>query len=73
MHDPDDSAAVLRLTDAAVAVEALDLPYGFAPGVWTDIVERSAGLRGLLEDPESDDDAVIDAARDLRGVLRQYV
>lgn len=73
MHDPDDSAGVLRLTDAAVVVEAMALPYGFAPGVWNDIIERSAALRTLLEDPDSDDDAVVEAAKELRTLLRQYV
>jgi hypothetical protein len=73
MHDPDDSAGVLRLTDAAVVVEAMALPYGFAPGVWSDIIERSAALRALLEEADSDDDAVIEAAKELRTLLRQYV
>ena len=40
MHDPDDHEGVLRLTDAAGVVEAMALPYGFAPGVWNEIVER---------------------------------
>jgi hypothetical protein len=73
MHDPDDSAGVLRLTDAATTIEAIGLPYGFAPGVWADIVERAAGLRGLLEEADSDDEAVVENAKELRNLLRQYV
>ena len=73
MHDPDDSAAILRFTDAASAVRNLALPYGFAPGVWEEILTLSGNLRGILEDPDSEDDAVVEAARDLRGVLRQFV
>jgi hypothetical protein len=73
MHDPDDSAGVLRLTDAATTVEAMALPYGFAPGVWSEIIEHSAALRALLEAADSDDDAVIESAKGLRNLLRQYV
>jgi hypothetical protein len=73
MHDPDQSSAVLRLTDAAAAVEAMAVPYGFAPGAWNEILELTGALRGLLEEPDSDDDAVVEAATALRNVLRQYV
>jgi hypothetical protein len=73
MHDPDDSAGVLRLTDAATTVEGMALPYGFAPGVWSEIIEHAAALRTLLETADSDDDAVIESSKGLRNLLRQYV
>ncbi|MEJ7584128.1 MAG: hypothetical protein WKF43_08565 [Acidimicrobiales bacterium] len=64
---------MLSLADAARLVEGMKVPYGFAPGVWKDVVERSTGLRDMLEATDSDDDAVIAAATELRGLLRQYV
>lgn len=73
MHDPEDHEGVLSLADAARQVEAMKVPYGFAPGAWKDIVERSTGLRDMLEATDSDDDAVMAAATELRGLLRQYV
>jgi hypothetical protein len=73
MHDPEDHEGVLSLADAARQVETMKIPYGFAPGAWKDIVERSAGLRDMLEMADSDDDAVLAAATELRGLLRQYV
>ena len=36
-------------------------PYGFAPGVWNDVIERSAALRTSFEDADKDD-AVAEAA-----------
>lgn len=73
MHDPEDHEGVLSLADAARLVETMKVPYGFAPGVWKDIVERSTGLRDMLEASTSDDDAVMAAATELRTLLRQYV
>jgi hypothetical protein len=73
MHDPDDSGAVLRFTEAAGTVAALPLPYGFAPGSWEEIVTLSGELRSLLDQADSEDEAVIEAAKAVRGVLRQYV
>jgi hypothetical protein len=73
MHDPDDSGAVLRFTEAAGTVAALALPYGFAPGSWEEIVTLSGELRSLLDEADSEDEAVIEAAKAVRGVLRQYV
>ena len=72
MHDPDDHEGVLALVDAARLAESLAVPYGFAPGVWKDLVGQATELRLLLEG-ESDDDEVIDKAKDLRGLLRQWV
>ncbi|MBV9950377.1 MAG: hypothetical protein JO291_00390, partial [Acidimicrobiia bacterium] len=71
--DPDDSGAILRFTEAAGTVAGLSLPYGFAPGSWEEIVTLTGQLRALLDDADSEDEAVVDAAKGLRGVLRQYV
>ena len=47
MHDPEDHEGVLSLAPMPPGlVEAIKVPYGFAPGVWKDVVERSTGLRG---------------------------
>ena len=73
MHDPEDHDGVLNLTAAARSVETMSVPYGFAPGVWKDIVERSSSLRTMLEATDSDDDDVVVAATELRSLLRQFV
>lgn len=73
MHDADDSDAVLSLDEAARTVADLAIPYGFAPGVWDDIVTRSAALRDQLEGSDADDDEVMASAGELRALLRQYV
>jgi hypothetical protein len=73
MHDPDDSGAVLRFTEAADTVAAMSLPYGFAPGSWEEIVTLSGELRTLLDAADSEDEAVVEAAKAVRSVLRQYV
>lgn len=73
MHDADDHEGVLSLADAARMVEELPVPYGFAPGVWADIVARATGLRDRLEGTDIDDDEVMAAAGELRTLLRQYV
>jgi hypothetical protein len=73
MHDPDDSGAVLRFTEAADTVAAMSLPYGFAPGSWEEIVTLSGELRTLLGAADSEDEAVVEAAKAVRSVLRQYV
>jgi hypothetical protein len=72
-NDPDDSGAILRFTAAAGTVAGLPLPYGFAPGSWQEIVTLTAQLRSLLDAVDSEDEAVVEAAKELRGVLRQYV
>ena len=72
MHDPADHEGVLSLVDAARAAESLDVPYGFAPEVWRQLVDQATALRLELEG-DADDDAIVDGARQLRQSLRQYV
>ncbi len=73
MHAADDHDAVLSLADAAGRVKDLGVPYGFAPGVWDQIVTQSGSLHDQLEGTDSDDDEVKAAAGELRALLRQYV
>jgi hypothetical protein len=73
MHDPLDHEGVLALVDAARLAKALPLPYGFAPAVWDDLLLQVDALAELLNRDDVDDDAVIEAATNLRSVLRQWV
>lgn len=73
MHDAQDHEGVLSLVDAARLAETLPLPFGFSPALWGDIVGQANALRHALEADVEDDDAVMDQARDLRTILRQYV
>jgi hypothetical protein len=73
MHDAEDHEGVLSLVDAARQVEQLAVPYGFSPATWADIVEQAQALRLMLEGSEDDDETIMERARTLRNVLRQYV
>ena len=75
VHSPADSEGVVGAVDASLAAEAMALPFGFAPAVWEELLERAAALRRLLEtdDEVVDDDAVVEAATRLRAALRNYV
>lgn len=58
VHDPTDGTAISTLTSASERVEAMPVPYGFAPADWKNIVDRSAGLRALVTgDGEAANDA----------------
>jgi hypothetical protein len=72
MHDPEDHEGVLSLVDAARMAESLAVPYGFAPAIWRDLVAQAVALRQLLEG-EAGDDEVMEQARNLRTLLRQWV
>jgi hypothetical protein len=72
MHDPEDHEGVLAAVDAARWAEALDLPFGFTPAVWNDLVGQAKALRRALEG-EADDQEIMDRATTLRSLLRQYV
>jgi hypothetical protein len=73
MHDADDAEGVLAMVDAAGRAESLTLPYGFSPPMWADILQQAGAIKGLLENDEPDDQVIMDQARTLREVLRQYV
>jgi hypothetical protein len=73
MHDAEDHEGVLAMVAIARQAESLPLPYGFSPPVWADIVEQAGAIRVLLEQDEEDDEVIMEQARTLRNVLRQYV
>ncbi|CAN5800655.1 hypothetical protein BH24ACT3_BH24ACT3_08970 [soil metagenome] len=73
MRDARDHQGVLALVAAADTVESLAVPYGFAPGVWTDLVALAVALRSALEDPDTVDEDLSEQATALRAALRQYV
>ncbi len=74
-NDPSDSEGTIAAADAARAIASMPAPFGFAPPLWTEIGERSAALRRILEtDAEVvDDEAVVEEATRLRTLLRPYV
>ncbi len=71
-HDPEDHEGVLSLVDAARLVATLPLPFGFEKATWDAVLARVGELRTALEG-DADDDDVLDKARSLRMLLRQYV
>jgi hypothetical protein len=73
VHDPDDSAAIIAMDDAAAVVEGTRPPYGFSPGAWTAIQTQAAAVMTTLEDPDAAPDQVIEAATTLRATLRPLV
>jgi len=73
MHDAQDAEGVLSLVDAAARAETLPLPFGFSPALWGDIVGQATALRDALAGDDADDELLMDQARDLRTLLRQYV
>ncbi len=64
---------VLGLVAAAKALAALDVPFGFAPAVWNDIVVQATTLRGAIEDDDESDDQIEERAAELRALVRNYV
>lgn len=73
VHDPDESAAIIAMDDAAAAVAGTRPPYGFSPGAWTAIQAQSAAVMTTLEDPDATPEQVIEAATTLRTTLRPLV
>jgi hypothetical protein len=72
-HDPDDHEGTVAMLDLGHAVEGADPPYGLGPKEWDHLRSRVGALCSQLRAPKVDEDAVIDAARDLRNALRSYV
>jgi hypothetical protein len=72
-HDPDDHEGTVSMLDLGHAVEGADPPYGLGPKEWDHLRGRVGALCTQLRAPKVDEDAVIDAARDLRNALRSYV
>jgi hypothetical protein len=72
-HDPDDHEGTVSMLDLGHAVEGADPPYGIGPKEWDHLQGRVGALCSQLRASKVDEDAVIDAARDLRNALRSYV
>ncbi len=72
-NDASDHAGVLGGVDAVNRLEERPLPFGFGPALWNDIVAKAVALRSDIEDDSVADLDLMDHARDLRTLLRQYV
>lgn len=75
VHDPGDTEGTLAAVESSRAMAAMPTPFGYAPPVWQELVDKADELRALLETEAEvvDDDAVHDAANRLRTALRPYV
>jgi hypothetical protein len=72
-HDPDDHEGTVSMLALGHAVEGSEPPYGIGPKEWDHLQGRVDALCSQLRASNVDEDAVIDAARDLRNALRSYV
>jgi hypothetical protein len=72
-HDPDDHEGTVSMLDLGHAVEGADPPYGLGAKEWDHLRGRVGALCVQLRASKVDEDAIIDAARDLRNALRSYV
>ena len=72
-NDASDHAGVLGGVSAVDRLEGRPLPFGFGPALWNDIVAKAVALRSDIEDDSVADLDLMDHARDLRTLLRQYV
>jgi hypothetical protein len=72
-HDPDDHEGTVSMLDLGHAVEGADPPYGLGSKEWDHLRGRVGALCSQLRASKVDEDAVMDAARDLRNALRSYV
>lgn len=71
-HHPDDVAAAADLLTAGEVVDDTNPPYGIEVQVWERVRELTAEVARHL-DRATDEDAVANAARNLRDFLRGYV
>lgn len=71
LHDPDSSAAVVELLQAADVVAAMGAPFG-VDDIWPDVQRAVEELADALGD-EGDEDEAVAAARRLRDLLRPMV
>jgi hypothetical protein len=72
-RDPGDHEGTVSMLDLGHAVDATAVPYGLAPRDWGHLQERVTALCRQLRARTVDEDAVMDAARELRNALRPYV
>jgi hypothetical protein len=72
-HHARDHEGVLGMVETAAKVDQLDLPYGFEPKVWQEILERAKTLRAALEGDDVTDEDIETQADELRSLLREFV
>ena len=72
-HDPGDHEGTVSMLDLGHAVDGSEPPYGLGPKEWDHLRGRVTALCSQLRASQVDEDAVMDAARDLRNALRPYV
>lgn len=60
-----------ELLAATTAMDGMAAPYGLDPGTWDELGRRARHLAGLLA--AGDEEGVVEAARDLRQVVRPLV
>lgn len=73
LHDPSDRAATVRFDDAAESALTMGLPFGFDEAGWGAITDLTGTLREQLQEAESTDDEIVEAATALRQHLRPLV
>lgn len=72
-RDGEDNQGTRDMLELREALAGSDAPYGLGKPEWTHLCERIDELGALLEVDTIDEDAVIEAARDLLTALRPYV
>jgi hypothetical protein len=72
-HDPDDHEGAVSMLGLGHAVEGAEPPYGLGSKEWDHLRGRVTAVCSQLQASQVDEDAVMDAARDLRNALRSYV
>ncbi|MDZ7678986.1 MAG: hypothetical protein U5K29_10585 [Acidimicrobiales bacterium] len=72
-RNPLDGNAARSLVAAKARADEHRLPFGFSPKVWEAILGQARALTEQIDSGGLDDDAVEDAAAELRSTLRDYV
>ncbi len=72
-HKATDSKGVLGVVETSEHLPKLRVPYGFDTVLWSRIKTDAAALREMLEDDESFDEDIEEAAKRLRVVLQDVV
>lgn len=73
VRNPDDGAAARSLAATSAVVEDMVLPFGFAPGTWSSILEQAGELSRRIDAGDTEEEPVTEAAVRLRETLRDHV
>ncbi len=73
VHDPGDTEGTLLLVEAIRRAGSSPSPYGMDKVWWDGVLGHADQLTVLLDDPNVEDQAIIDEATLLRDGLRPYV